>query len=415
MAVLVRSPESISASPCIARRGLVPSIVCAVAAALLAQSVVADEGDTLNVTAAVTRTYSDNVFSVPDTSPKQSDFNNVYTVGVRIDKPYSLQRFQLSATNSRSRYDTVPNADFDSRNYSAAWIWALTPHLTGTLSDVRTQSQIPFSQIGGTQTNVSTSENRNFTLDGWVGGAWHVIAGYGTGTSTTTQAILATPATSSHNYHAGLRYVARSGNTITFLQRWLPTDNTNISLDPTNLIDTQYTDRESDLGVTWRPTGKSNFDAGVTYKTRDNLHFSQRNFSGTAARLIYGWTPTGKLSINVSAIRTLGPYAAFGNTLENSTYVVNETMSLRAGWAISGKTSASLNFSRTHSDFRGPVFAVTSPARVDDLNVAQASLSWSPDRWIAVNASVVRTDRSSNIAGFQFTGTSASISASLNF
>jgi hypothetical protein len=94
---------------------------------------------------------------------------------------------------------------------------------------------------------------------------------------------------------------------------------------------------------------------------------------------------------------------------------VNETMSLRAGWAISGKTSASLNFSRTHSDFRGPVFAVTSPARVDDLNVAQASLSWSPDRWIAVNASVVRTDRSSNIAGFQFTGTSASISASLNF
>src|SRR5678815_1554108 len=182
MAVLVRSSESISAWVCIARRGLVPSIVCAVAAAFLAQSAVADEGDTLNVTAAVTRTYSDNVFSVPDTSPKQSDFNNVYTVGVRIDKPYSLQRFQLSATNTRVRYDTVPNADFDSRNYRAAWLWALTPHLTGTLSDDRVQSQIPFSLIGGTQLNQSTSENRNFTLDGWVGGAWHVLAGYGTTT-----------------------------------------------------------------------------------------------------------------------------------------------------------------------------------------------------------------------------------------
>ena len=153
----------------------------------------------------------------------------------------------------------------------------------------------------------------------------------------------------------------------------------------------------------------------MTYKTRDNLHFSQRNFSGTAGRLNYNWTPTGKLSINVSALRTIGPYAAFGNTLENSTYVVNQTVSLGAGWSISGKTSANLSFSRTHSDYRGPVFAVTSPARVDDLNVAQAGISWSPDRWITLNASVVQTDRSSNIASFQFTGNSAAISASLRF
>ena len=97
----------------------------------------------------------------------------------------------------------MPNLDFDSRNYRAAWLWALTPHLTGTLSDDRAQSQIPFSLIGGTQTHQSTSESRNFTLDGWVGGAWHVIAGYGTSASTTTQAILPTPATISHHYQRG--------------------------------------------------------------------------------------------------------------------------------------------------------------------------------------------------------------------
>jgi len=415
MAVLVKLSELLSPSPRIRRRWVVPAIVCAVAAAFLVQPAVADEGDTLNVTVGVTRTYSDNVFSVPDTSPKQSDFSSVYSVGVRLDKPYSLQRFQLNATESRTRYDDLPNLDSDSRNYRAAWLWALTPHLTGTLSEDRVQSQIPFSLIGGTQLNQSTSKSRNFNLDGWVGGAWHVMAGYGTSTSTTTQAILSAPATSSHNYNAGLRYVARSGNTITFLQRWLPTENTDISLDPTNLIDTQFTDRESDLSVTWRPTGKSSFDGGVTYKTRDNLHFSQRNFSGTAARLIYGWTPTGKLSINVSALRTILPYAAFGNTLENSTYVVNQTLTLGAGWSISGKTSANLSFSRTHSDFRGPVFAVTSPARIDDLNVAQVGISWAADRWISLSASVVHSDRSSNIGSFQFNGNVAQIGAALRF
>jgi len=169
------------------------------------------------------------------------------------------------------------------------------------------------------------------------------------------------------------------------------------------------------LGVTWRPTGKSNFDAGVTYKTRDNLHFSQRNFSGTAGRLNYIWTPTGKLSININATRTILPYAAFGNTLENSTYVVNQTLTLGAGWSISGKTSASLSFSRTHSDYRGPVFAVTSPARVDDLNVAQVGISWAADRWISLSASVVHTDRSSNIGTFQFNGNVAQIGAALRF
>jgi len=396
----------------------VPAMVCALAAAFLSQSAVADEADTLNVTVGVTRAYNDNVFSVPDSGvsgAKQSDFSNTYSVGVRIDKPYSLQRFQISAVESRTRYDTLPNLDFDSRNYRAAWLWALSPHLTGTLSDDRVQSQIPFYQIGGTQTNVSTSENRNFTVDGWVGGAWHVIGGYGTTTSTTTQAILSTPAFTSHNYSAGLHYVARSGNTITFLQRWIPTDNTNVSLDPINLIDTQFTDRESDLSVGWTPTGKSRFNGGVTYKVRDNLHFSQRNFSGTAGRLNYVWTPTGKLSINVSGIRTISPYAAFGNSLENSTYVVNQTLSVGAAWSISGKTSANLSFSRTHSDYRGRVFAVTSPARIDDLNVAQVGINWVADRWITLNASVVHTDRSSNIGSFQFIGNLAQIGAALRF
>jgi len=309
----------------------------------------------------------------------------------------------------------LPNLDFDSRNYRAAWFWALTPNLTGSLSEDRAESQIPFSLIGGTQTNQSRSVNRNFTLDAWVAGAWHVFAGYGTTDSTTTQAILQTPAFKNHHIEGGLRYVARSGNTITFLQRWIPTDNTNVSLDPINLIDTGYTDRESDLSVGWTPTGKSSFTGGVTYKARDNMHFSQRNFSGTAGRLNYIWTPTGKLTITVTGARTIGPYAAFGNSLENSTYVVNQTAVLAAGWSISGKTTANLSFSRTHSDYRGPVFVVTSPARVDDLNVAQIGINWSPDRWISLNASLVHSDRSSNIATVQFTGNTAAITASLRF
>ena len=259
---------------------------------------------------------------------------------MRLDKPYSLQRFQLNATESRTRYDDLPNLDSDSRNYRAAWLWALTPHLTGALSEDRAQSQIPFSLIGGTQTQPEYEQESQFQFRRMGGRRVALDCRLRDDRLDDHPGDFVHACLQQSSRRSRVRYVARSGNSITFLQRWIPTDNTNISLDPANLIDTGYTDYESDLSVGWRPTGKSTFDGGVTYKMRENMHFSQRNFSGTAGRLIYGWTPTGKLSINVSALRTILPYAAFGNTLENSTYVVNQTLSVGAGWSISGKTSA---------------------------------------------------------------------------
>lgn len=401
-------------SPWVAFRALA-AIGCAVASAFLSHPARADEADTLNFTGELARRYDDNVFRTPDSAGTQSDWSSVYSLGARIDKPYSLQRFQLSATLSRTRYDTLPNLDYDSRNYRAAWLWSFTPRLTGVVSYDRSQTQLPFSLIGGTQVNQSTNVNRNFNFDAWVAGSWHVVGGYGTSDSTTDQAILATPAAKSHRAEGGLRWTPRSGNSITLVQRWIPTDNTNIPLDPVNLIDTGYTDSETDLSVAWTPTGKSSFVGSLTYKSRDNMHFSQRNFSGTAGRLNYLWTPTGKLSVNIAALRTISPYAAFGNTLENSTYVVNQTLLVAAVWSISGKTSANLSFSRTHSDYRGPVFAVTSAPRVDDFNVAQIGISWNLDRWISVNANLIHSDRSSNIGTFQFTDNTAQISAAVRF
>jgi len=61
------------------------------------------------------------------------------------------------------------------------------------------------------------------------------------------------------------------------------------------------------------------------------------------------------------------------------------------------------------------VFAVTSPARVDDLNVAQAGISWAADRWISLTASLVHTERTSNISSFQYNSNTAQISAALRF
>lgn len=410
------------ALPRIARRGLVPVTACALAAAFLSQSAVADQFDTLNVSAGSSLKYDANVFRTPDsTGPRpgystKSDYINVNHVGLRIDKPYAQQRFQLDATKSMTRYDTFSFLDSEALNYKGAWLWTLTPHLTGTLSADRAQAQIPFTDIEGTtQRNVRTTNSRNFNLDGWVSGGWHLLAGYRQTELTTEQAVLSTPSSQSHRVEAGLRYAAASGNSITFMQRSTTADLINRPLDPVNLIDTNYRDTESELKVNWKPSGNSSFDGSLTYKARSNKHFAQRDFSGTAGELRYAWMPTGKLQFNLAAGRNILPFAAFGNTIQNSTYVVNQTLSLGSVWQVDAKIAVHLNFVRTLSDYRGPVFAVTGPPRSDDFRTALVGVNWSLLRNVSLGASLQRERRSSKDPGFEYGDTIGMFSASVTF
>src|SRR3954463_531002 len=150
--------------------------VCAVTAMFLCHVAVADEFDTVNVVVGDTLSHDSNVFRLPSSSPppagftSRSDVFNTHFVGLRLNKPYALQRFQADVTKSAIRYNNFSTLDSDTLNYRAAWLWALTPRLTGTLSTDQTQGQASFAQFGGTQRNLTTTENTTFSVDGWITG-----------------------------------------------------------------------------------------------------------------------------------------------------------------------------------------------------------------------------------------------------
>jgi exopolysaccharide biosynthesis operon protein EpsL len=405
----------------VTRHALVSAAIFALAAVSIVRPAAADQADTINFTLNDTMRYDANVFRTPDYVGPQpgrttkGDHINVMTAGFKVDKPYAQQRLQLDATKSITRYNTFSTLNSDALNYRGAWLWTLTPHLTGVLSIDRAQAQIPFTDISGTQRNVRTTENRNLTIDGWVSGGWHLLGGLGHAESSTEQTVLSTPSYQADRFEGGVRYVAASGNTISFTQRSIKSETINLQLDPVNLIETNYRDTESELKGTWKPSGNSSFSGTLTQKKRSNDHFSQRDFSGTAGELGYAWTPTGKLTFNLAARRTILPYAAYGNTVQNSTYQVNDTLSLGSVWQIDAKFTAHINLTRMHSDFLGPVFAVTAPARSDDYRSALIGLSWAPIRLLTLNASLQRDSRDSNNASFQYTDTIGMVSASVTF
>lgn len=408
------------ALPRIARR-LVPVAACALAAACLPQSAVADEFDTLNLVLSDSLRYDANVFRTPDSSgpplgfTTKSDRINVFSVGLKIDKPYAQQRFQLDATQTMTRYDVFSYLNADTHNYRGAWLWHLSPRVSGTLSTERTQAEVPFVDVGGFQRNVRTTDNRSFNLDGWMFGGWHLLAGFTQRESKTEQKLLGQPSSRSRHMEAGLRYEAGSGNAITVMQRWMPADVIDQSLDPVNLIETNYRDTESELKVNWKPSGNSSFDGSLTRKERRNEHFAQRDFSGLAGHLGYLWTPTGKLTFHFSADRKIGPYAALGNVIANSSYKVDNILSFEPVWQVDAKIAVRLRFARTATDFRGPVFAVSGPPRSDDFRTALVGVDWSPLRNVSLRASLQRERRSSNDPGFEYGDTIGSLSASVTF
>jgi exopolysaccharide biosynthesis operon protein EpsL len=404
------------------RRCIYSVVAGAVAAVVMAPLAVADQFDTINFTGGAALRYDSNVFRSSDRTPPPQDFSTKgdhitdYRIGMHIAKPYGLQNFQFDVTKTFTSYNTFTYLNFDPVNYRAAWLWALSPRLTGTLSMDRDQAQISFTDTTGRQRNVRTTKNYIFTLDGWVGGGWHLLAGVGQVESQTEVKVLGTPSFDNHYVEGGIRYVAASGNSITFMHRATPTDLTDQPLNPVLLIDTNYRDTVSEIRGIWNPTGNSSFDGTLTYKERTNEHFAQRNFSGTAGVLRYVWTPTGKLQFSLGAIRDIRPYVAFGNVLENSTYRVDNTLSLGSAWKVDDKITLNLRVMRTLSDYRGPVFAPPpSPAREDDFRAAKLGVVWAVARNMSLTADVERSTRSSNITGFDFSDTLAAVGASFSF
>jgi len=402
-------------------RKVLPAALLAFAVISHVNPAAADEFDTVNLVLSQTITYDNNIFRSSDATPAtagssgKADRIQSTSLGFKINKPYAQQRFQIDYAQSQTRFDEFNFLNSEAQNYRAAWLFALTPHLTGTLSADQTQSQSSFAQFGGTQRNLRTSNGRTLTIDGWLSGGWHVIGGLVKTVAKSEQTSLSLPSSESQRIEAGVRYDASSTNSIAFTQRSTPTETINLRLDPVNLIETNYRDVQSELRVHWVASGKSSIDGTLARTSRVNDHFAQRDFAATTGELRYGWTPTGKLQVNFTANRAISPYAAFGNTIQNSTYVIDRTYSFGAQYQLDAKLGINLNMIRKQSDYGGPIFVVTGPPRVDSVRSNQLGLNYSPLRSVTLSANISHDRRDSNAATFQFSGTVMSISAQGTF
>ena len=367
----------------------------------------ANDGDVVRAVVGGGVVYDSNLFRLPDfvdpqtalgQSTKSDTVTNAY-VGLRIDKPYALQRFQLDLTETMYRYENFSHLNYEAFDYRGAWQWHLTPRLSGTISAERKETLVPFEDfvILSQQRNVRNNDNRDFNVDWWAFGGWHLLGGVSQHKQRSEIPFLAEADFSMVDRQGGVRYESSAGNSLAFVQHVREGDYLNRALDSINQLDSSFEEDESELRLKWRLGGHSSLDGSVGWLDRRHDNFPVRDFSGAVGEVGYGWTPTGKLRFYFSAKRNIDAIVdAF------SSYRINNTFSFIPSWQATDKWTFSLRLDRIESDFRGAVTPLTGSARSDTLHSVKLMADWAPTRNLSLSTGLQQAERSSNTPTAEF-------------
>ncbi|MGA2551163.1 MAG: XrtB/PEP-CTERM-associated polysaccharide biosynthesis outer membrane protein EpsL [Burkholderiaceae bacterium] len=370
--------------------------------------------DPLTLRVSASEEYDDNLFRLPDGAPAtavpgqtaRSDLISVQELGLKFDKDYSLQHITLDLNLVNYNYRTYSYLDFLGKNADASWRWAVTPDFTGDVIISRTQAVNSFADYTGTfARNINTTDNRRVDMDLRVAGEWHVGAAVYQMVQNNDEPVFELENVRINSLETSLRYVSAAGNWVGLYTRVANGDYLNQGFDPTLQIENQFIEHEYGARLNYQITGKTNIYAQLGELSRDNEHFSSRNFSGLVGSVAFSYDITGKITLFANASRSLSSYQT-----ETSSYIVDNTYSLGPTWAITDKTKLSARFQEVQYDFRNAIINDVQ-LRNDTLYRFTVDGTWNAFRNFTVTGSIAHQSRTSNTVGIPFVDNITSIQA----
>ena len=367
----------------------------------------ADEQDTVNFIAGLSRTLDDNFFRKPSSVASVSETITAANVGVRVDKQYSLQRLKFEYTLTNLSYENNSPLNFNGNNYKAEWLWALTPRLTGSISKAKTESQ--YGYLDATYNGkpaISTTEVFNFYADWAPHGNMHFIGG---GTHTiykNSSNFQPDRGNAVDSIDLGLRYELYPGADLSLMEHRRQGEYSNISNSNPNAFD----ENESEAKINWALTGKSALTVRASYlermhKNANGLNFSNRDYDGLVGSANFIWTPTAKLQLGLLASTDIGAFQT-----NNTNYTRNNMFSFNPQYACTEKLLIRGTLNVSERLFEGGV-----SNRADIIKVAGINIDWTPRRYVDIGANLQKSSRSSNVSGLDFTDLSSGLTANINF
>lgn len=342
--------------------------------------------------------HDDNFLRTPS-GTERSEQISTQSVGININIPVSLQRFELDVGLTNSLHDNFGNFDFLGKNYSAAWRWSFTPQLHGNLTSTRAETlNSPSDSVTSTLRNKNATTTNAFDAVYEMGGPWQILAGYTRSTSLNEQPLIGDANDRSTTYSAGVRYLMASGNSLSYNLQSEKGTSTN-----------DYDALINEVSGVWIVSGNTTMTGRLSHINRNHFAAPQFDYDGFASGITVAWRATGKINVNAAWQRALANYQTIG-----STHTVTDTLSVSPVWQITPITSLSAQYSYAVRRDQGVVSGLSSN-RKDTLREASIAYTWRPRPFVSLSASAANSVRKSNLAGLDYSENLVSLLAQLSF
>jgi hypothetical protein len=140
---------------------------------------------------------------------------------------------------------------------------------------------------------------------------------------------------------------------------------------------------------------------------RHYADLAQRDYKGPSGHLVWDWQVSGKTLLDVALKRELGAYQDITDN-----YIVTDALALTPSYQATAKTQLQSSFYLISRRFLGdPGFVIAgTERRVDHVKGVSQTLNYDATRYLRLSATAKRELRVSNIAGFNYGDTSATLS-----
>jgi len=363
----------------------------------------------VNFVAGVIRKHDDNIFRTQ--SDTTSDNITSLSVGLKLDKKISLQRVTGKIQLAKHRYNKNDQLNFTSKEYEAAWYWALTPKLTGKLSADRKERLNNFNDTRTTEKNTRVEQNQEFLADFNPSGGWHYLAGISRQSLKNSNTFTEDTSFSANALDLGLRYVFPSQSSVTLMNHTRRGKYNDREIDQSRFFDDEYKERETGVALDWLITVKSRVKLATSYIKRKHDNFSERDYSGLQGEALYDWEPRKRINIGIKAKSSIASY----QTNVDSYRRTNE-LSLTPSYVLTPKVRIKGGIKVSERKFLGSGYdSQTTSSRQDDYKSAEIGVEWKPTRQSSVALKLSRYDQNSNVNRFDYKGNMIGISGNIEF
>jgi exopolysaccharide biosynthesis operon protein EpsL len=380
-----------------------------------------DAGHFFNVFAADQESFDNNLYRLPTSvtdvstavGPNASREDHINAASAGLDGQWNLGR-QIIALDLRAdenRYANNTDLNNVSGNDKAIWNWALASALSGQVGADYTRSIASF-----VNTNVYT---RNL-VEQWeyfggaryqVGPRWAIFGGV-LQANTRLSALASRPNDNNRkSVEVGTEYATGAQDSFGVEYRHTNASYPNSLLANGVALSPDYNENRGRLFLKYAISDKTLIDASGGYLKRDYPNRGIGEFSGDIWRASLQWQPREKAQILAVVWRELHAYLT-----ADSDYYVSNGISVSPIWFASEKINASLLLSSEKQDYLGSAPGVSiAGARHDKVYAEQANLGYTPARYLTLNFTVRREQRSSNQGQFGYNDTLAMIGVTAKF